>query len=310
MSTLKFGALMPAFGPCAQGNEAAETQRVLAQRAESLGFDSLWLPDHVVFPTKLKHPYPYTSSGEVPLPADCPMLDVMVYLSYIAGVTRRIRLGTSVMVLPNRNPILSAKMLASLDVLSGGRTILGAGAGYMEEEITLLGAPFDRRGAYCDEAVKAMRELWSSRDPVFQGEFVSFADIKLEPKPLQTTIPIWFGGHSRRMMRRVAELGQGCIFNAYDFEQFQLHYGLLKEEADKAQRDFDSIAKAVFLSSAFSVDATLAEIERYRELGLNYFIVLVAAWGNSLPEYFAAISEFAHRAGMKPAAEVESAFFK
>lgn len=306
MNPIKFGALMPAFGPCAQGGEAAEAQTILARRAETLGFDSLWLPDHVVFPTRLKHPYPYNSSGEVPLPADCPMLDAMIYLAYVAGITQRIRLGTSVMVLSNRNPILTAKMLASLDVLSGGRTILGAGAGYMEEEITMLGGSFEKRGAYCDEAVKAMRELWSMRDPVFHGEFVSFAGIKLEPKPLQRTIPIWFGGHSRRMMRRVAELGDGVIFNAYDFDQFQLHHQRLREEADKAQRSLDSIKRVVFLSSAVTVEATLAEISRYRDIGINYFIVLVAAWGNSLPEYFAAMTDFARRVGMKARDDTES----
>ena len=161
---MKFGMFLPTIGPYASGPDALHAQRTLAQQAETLGFDSIWVPDHVVFPKTINSTYPYNDTGRI---GTAPILDPLVALSFLAGVTTSIKLGTFVLVLPHRNPIVTAKMWASLDVLSGGRTIFGAGIGWLEEEITLLGAPFRRRGALSDEYLRAMKTclLYTSPSP-------------------------------------------------------------------------------------------------------------------------------------------------
>ena len=182
---MKFGTILPHIGPLAAGPDALDSLLSVAQKTEALGFDSLWVGDHVVIPTSIKPRYPYNDTGEFPLPAEAALLEPLTVLGFLTGVTRRVRLGPSVLVLPHRNPIVTAKMFASLDVLSRGRIIFGAGIGWMEEEISLLGAPFKRRGALSDEYLRAMRELWTNPDPHFEGEFCRFSGIKCEPKPLQ-----------------------------------------------------------------------------------------------------------------------------
>ncbi|MCS6926082.1 MAG: TIGR03619 family F420-dependent LLM class oxidoreductase, partial [Candidatus Binatia bacterium] len=218
---MKFGMFLPSFGPLASGPAAVDTLLTIAQKAEDLGFDSLWVPDHIVIPTTIKSRYPYNDTGRFPISAATSFLEPLSVLGFLAGVTKRVRLGTWVLVLPHRNPIVTAKMLATLDVLSRGRMMLGAGIGWMEEEITLLGAPFHKRGALSDEYLRAMQELWTNPDPQFEGQFVRFRGIKCEPKPVQHPFPIWIGGHSARAMRRVVEFGQGWVAVPKSFAAFQ-----------------------------------------------------------------------------------------
>src|SRR5881397_4056567 len=130
---MKFGISLPTIGPLAAGPGALEGQLTIAQRAEALGFESLWAPDHVVIPTTITSRYPYNDTGKLPLPPNTPFLEPLAALGVIAGATKRVRLGTYVLVLPHRNPIVTAKMWATLDVMSGGRMMLGAGIGWMEE---------------------------------------------------------------------------------------------------------------------------------------------------------------------------------
>lgn len=188
---MKFGMLLPNLGPLATGPGALDGLLAIAQKAEAVGFDSLWVADHVVIPTDIKSRYPYNTTGEFPADPSQGMLEPLSTLGYLAGITSRVRLGTWVLVLPHRNPILTAKMFATLDVLSRGRMMLGAGIGWMEEEISLLGAPFKRRSALSDEYLRAMRELWTNPDPHFAGEFCNFSGIKCEPKPVQQPLPVW-----------------------------------------------------------------------------------------------------------------------
>src|SRR5262249_57190450 len=154
-------------------------------------------------------PYPYTMDGKYP--GTGYHLETLVTMSFLAGATRRIRFITSVMIAPYRNPVITAKMLASLDVLSQGRVIVGLGVGWMKEEFDNLKAPlFSERGRVTDEYIKAFRELWTTDNPSFQGKYCSFSDIIFLPKPVQTpTIPIWIGGHSKQAVRRAAEVGDG-----------------------------------------------------------------------------------------------------
>jgi probable F420-dependent oxidoreductase len=180
-----------------------------AQRAEALGFHCLTLVDHVIVPKNISIPYPYTVDGKYP--GSGHHLETLVTMSFLAGATHRIRFVTSVMIAPYRSPVVTAKMLASLDVLSRGRVTLGLGVGWMKEEFDNLGCPpFHDRGLVTDEYILAFRELWSSECPSFQGKYCSFSDIIFSPKPVQKpTIPIWIGGHSKRALRRAGQLGDG-----------------------------------------------------------------------------------------------------
>lgn len=177
-------------------------------RGEELGFYCVTFSDHVVIPRTVDSRYPYTADGKYR--GAGAHLEQLTFLSYLAGVTKAIRLVPSVMVVPHRNPIVVAKMIATLDVLSHGRVTLGVGTGWMKEEFELLGLPFfENRGAVTDEYIRAWRELWANDNPEFAGRYCSFSGIVFEPKPSRGTVPVWIGGHSRRALRRVAELGDG-----------------------------------------------------------------------------------------------------
>jgi probable F420-dependent oxidoreductase len=173
-----------------------ENIRSAAVRAEELGYDSVWVSDHVVVPHAN-----VVNFGET-------IFDPLVTLAVIAGATRRVRLGTTVLIVPYRNAVVTAKMVSSLDALSGGRVVLGIGAGWVAAESAMLGVPFAERGAMTDEHLEAMRELWTSAAPSFSGKYTQFSGLVFEPKPVQKPhLPIWVGGHSRAALRRTVEFG-------------------------------------------------------------------------------------------------------
>src|SRR5437867_12822241 len=161
---------------------------------EALGYDSLWASDHVVIPWSIASKYPYNETGDFPLPPSATFLEPLTALALVAGATERIRLGTSVLVVPHRHPILAAKMLATLDHLAPGRVIAGAGVGWMREEIELLGAPYDQRGAWTDEAIALMRACWRDDRVDFMGRFFRVDGVACRPRPAPGAIPIWIGG--------------------------------------------------------------------------------------------------------------------
>lgn len=295
---MKFGMMLPTLGPLASGPHALEAQLAIAQKAEALGFDSLWVPDHVVIPTTIKSRYPYNDSGRFPMPPEQGFLEPIAALGFLAGVTKRVRLGTWVLVLPHRNPIVTAKTFASLDVLSGGRIMLGAGIGWMEEEITLLGAPFKKRGALSDEYLRAMKELWTNPDPQFEGQFVRFSGIKCEPKPLQKPLPVWIGGHSARAMRRVVEFGDGWVAVPKSFAAFQETYEALKAAAAKAGRDLKSIQIMIGPSTVSSVQTFVEEMKKYQDLGYDSFFAAVPFWSADLNGALGVMEEFAQKVGL------------
>src|ERR1051326_1816205 len=180
-----------------------ENYRAVAVAAERAGFDFLSVSDHVVVPANLKSKYPYTASGVFAAAEHGYCLDMLATMAFLAGCTERLRLLASVMVVPHRPAMLTAKMISTIDVLSNGRLILGAGAGWMEEEFALLGAPFKERGAVTDEYLAAFQELWTKDAPAFNGKHVSFSDLLFYPKPVQKPHPpIWIGGESGPALRR------------------------------------------------------------------------------------------------------------
>ena len=204
---MKYGFTLPGRGPFANADHLA----TLAKHGDELGYDTLHTGDHIVVPKTIDSTYPYTESGAFPGAGSGEYLEQLTVLSYLAGQTQRIRLVTSVIIVPHRNPLVAAKALATLDVLSKGRLVVGVGVGWMKEEFDTLGIPpFAERGAVTDEYLRAFKELWTSDDPTFNGDYCSFANIDFLPKPAQRPHPpIWVGGESRRAMRRTARLGNG-----------------------------------------------------------------------------------------------------
>ena len=170
--------------------------RSSAVRAEQLGYDSVWVSDHVVVPNAN-----IVNFGET-------IFDPLVTLGVLAGATSRVQLGTTVLIVPYRNAVVTAKMVSSLDALSGGRVVLGIGAGWVAAESAMLGVPFAERGPMTDEYLEAMQELWTKKAPSFAGKYTQFSGLTFEPKPVQKPHPpIWVGGHSRAALRRTAQFG-------------------------------------------------------------------------------------------------------
>jgi probable F420-dependent oxidoreductase len=203
---VEFGVSLPSRGPLAKPDLVLE----IAAKAEALRFSSLFVSDHIVLPASTaRSVYPYSRTGQLPGGAAQDYLEPLAMLSYLAHATRRIRLGTSVLVVPYRNPLLAAKMLATIDVLSGGRLILGAGVGWLREEFEALATPpFEARAAVTDEYLALMRASWTTDPVTFEGRHYRVRDVHALPKPAQRpSIPIWIGGHTDGALRRVGALG-------------------------------------------------------------------------------------------------------
>lgn len=191
---MEFGLCIPHYGKPIDIPKILDTVR----RAEGLGFDSVWVTDHILVPRTLEIIYRDH------------MLEPLALLSHVAAITQRAKIGTSVIILPYRNPIVVAKMLSTIDHLSGGRLIFGAAVGWMEPEFAALGAPFAERGTFSDECLRLIKALWTQAPVSFDGKYFGFRDMQASPLPVQQPHPpIWVGGNSARARRRVAELGDG-----------------------------------------------------------------------------------------------------
>ena len=190
---MEFGICIPHYG------KAIDVPGIIAnvRHAEALGFDSVWVTDHIIVPQTMDLIYRDN------------MLEPVALLSHLAGLVPRVKLGTSVLILPYRNPVVLAKMLATIDHLSGGRLIVGVGGGWMTEEFAALNTPFPERGKVSDECLRLMREIWSHETVSFSGQYTSFQDMQVSPLPAQSHLPLWVGGVSARARRRAAELGDG-----------------------------------------------------------------------------------------------------
>ncbi len=204
---MKFGFMLPSRGPLAR----PEHLSFIAKRGEELGYGFLMFPDHIVMPRNVSSQYPYSESGVFPGTDNSETMEQLTTLAFIAGQTTSIRLITSVMVVPHRSPVVTAKALATLDILSQGRVTVGVGTGWLEEEFQALETPpFIERGAVTDEYIQVFKELWTSDDPQFEGRYCRFSNIDFLPKPVQKPHPpIWVGGEGRRAIRRAARFGDG-----------------------------------------------------------------------------------------------------
>src|SRR5260221_1935148 len=181
----------------------------LARLAEAAGFDSVLAVDHVVFPDNYTSTYPYSATGRLPVGRSGAFPDPLIWIAYAAAVTTRLRFLTGVIILPQRNPLLLAKQVATTDYISGGRFELGIGVGWLKEEFLAMGVPFERRGKRADEYIAAMRVLWARDAASFKGEFVTFDTVSCNPKPVRGAVPILVGGHSEAAAKRAGRLADG-----------------------------------------------------------------------------------------------------
>ena len=289
---MEYGFYLPSGGLAAQPDNLAS----IARFGDQLGFFCMVMPDHVVQPRTVESRYPYSVTGDIQQAhqtASDERLEQVTTLAWLAGITESIKLVTSVMIIPYRNPILTAKMLSTLDMLSKGRLILGAGVGWMEEEFELLDAPpFAERGAVTNEYLRAFIELWTKDNPKFEGKYVNFSDITFLPKPVQKPYPpIWIGGQSKPAIRRAAQIGDcwhpvGAIPAApLEPEELAENLVLLRDYADKAGRDPSTIqvsVKAPLYDSgdssgprrrfSGSADAVRQDVQTYSDVGVTHLI--------------------------------------
>jgi len=182
----------------------------LVQAGEDAGFESAWTVEHTVVPAGYLSAYPYSDDGKMAGGHDdVPLPDPLIWMAYVAAATSRINLATGILILPQHNPVITAKQIATLDLMSGGRVLLGIGVGWLREEFEALGVPFEDRGARTDDYVAAMQALWSQDKPSYNGKYASFDGVYCRPQPINGTVPIIVGGHSRPAARRAGRLGDG-----------------------------------------------------------------------------------------------------
>lgn len=243
----------------------------ICRRAEAAGFESLWGGEHVILPSKIESSYPYTADGKIPAMPDTPIPDPLIWLAFAAAAAPSMRLGTCILIVPQRNPLILAKELATLDQLSGGKVELGLGVGWLQEEFDALGVPWERRGARNDEYIEAMRTLWSGPEVEFHGEFVDFPTVTCSPRPVQPTIPILVGGDSDVAIRRAARLADGYFPGEGDVDRLAALITRVRQAAQDAWRDPDDIE----INAMFSTQMAdpVAGVEKFTELGVGRIMV-------------------------------------
>jgi probable F420-dependent oxidoreductase len=281
---MRFGVPLPTF------RQAASREAIVrvAQRAEQLGYEGVWVSDHIVIPrTELDT---FARGFGDPTHIGSMIYEPLTVLAFVAACTTRIRLGTTVIIVPYRNPLVTAKVLSTIDVLSGGRVTAGVGVGWMEAEFSALGVPYQGRGALSDEYIKAMKVLWSEDRPAFHGQHVQFENIGFDPKPVQKPhIPVWIGGNSRSAISRAARLGDGWHPTRPHVQDIKAGAELLREFCDQHGRDPNSVTIAARLPLKFLEDTPggatkrrpllgspqeiIDEIGQYRDVGVQYIVL-------------------------------------
>ena len=247
----------------------------LLQAGEEAGFESAWTVEHTVVPGGYVSSYPYSQDGRMAGGKnDIPLPDPLIWMAYAAAWTTEIKLGTGILILPQHNPAVAAKQIATLDNMSGGRILLGIGVGWLKEEFEAIGVPFEDRGRRTDEYVHALRELWSADSPTFKGEFTSFENAYCRPQPTNKTVPIIIGGHSKAAARRAGRLGDG-FFPARGASEELI--GLVRKTAEENQRDPSSIEVTT------SMPDDLSEISKLAKIGVGRILVPVTGMAGLPP---------------------------
>jgi probable F420-dependent oxidoreductase len=268
--------------PINVGYTAPEQVIAIAEKAEEVGAESVWTFEHVMVPVDYESRYPYNSKGKMPATPESNFIDPLIALSFVAARTTRLRLGTGVNILPQTNPLLAAKQVASIDFLSGGRMMYGVGTGWLREEYEAMGTPFERRGKRFDEYLVAMKKVWSGEVVEHEGELLTWKGFKSYPVPTQKPHPpLIVGGTSKAAFRRVARHGDGWIAPNFSSEQLAGQLEELRAVAKDNDRDPDSIE--VTAMWRFDKDPNGETIGAFRDLGVARLLVPVFALGSEGP---------------------------
>lgn len=259
--------------------------------AELLGVHSGWVSDHIAWPTDIESKYPYTDDGSFPAPNSMAWLEPIGTLLFVAAITEKMMLGQTVLIMGYRPPVQTAKLIATLDVLSEGRAILGAGIGWMREEFEVLGMPFDHRGKRADEQLEIFEALFTDDTPSYDGEFYSFPEIKFEPKPVQSHVPVWIGGASEPAFRRTARFGD-CFHAAFEpIETVEAEWKRVLELTAEAGRNTDDMQLSIRLyldpasnmkpplSIAGSAEQMIETMSKWQAIGVDHVLVDITAPG-------------------------------
>ncbi len=262
---MKFGLFFANAGPFT----VPETFEALVRTADEVGIESIWAVEHVVVPVGYESQYPYSKDGRMPGPENSPIADPLIALSYAAALTQNLRLATGVIILPQRHPTYVAKEVATLDLLSRGRAILGVGIGWLREEFDVLGVPFRERAARTEESVRAIRSLWSDAAEGFDGDFYRWKPVESNPKPIQKPgVPIVVGGHVEGAARRAARVGDGFFPALGGLAKIPGLIQAMSDECGKVGRD----------PAEIEVTAAEAQVEpdlvrRYQEIGVSRLVM-------------------------------------
>ena len=286
---MEFGVHLPQLGRSATRENLTEW----AIEVDRLGLHSAWVSDHIAWPREIESSYPYTEDGSFPGGFDMPWLDPLGTLIFVAALTERVRLGTTVLILGYRPPVLTAKWMSTLDVLSGGRAILGVGVGWMREEFEVLGMPYDHRGARADEQLEVFEELFTADTPSYDGTYYRFPEIGFSPKPPNGHIPIWVGGSSAAAFRRTARFGDGFHAAFEPIERVVEEWAAIDRACDEIGRDRSEIELSIRLyldpeahmegpkSVQGSTDQMADTVGRWREAGVDHIGLDVVAGGGA-----------------------------
>ena len=268
------------FVPLGNGNADPATLRAVGRESEDRGFESIWLPEHVVLFDEYESQYPYSPDGRFPGGGDTGMLEPLGALAFLAAVTDRVRLGTAICLIPQRNPVYTAKAVTDLDAMSGGRVEFGIGVGWLREEFEALGMPFERRGQRADEHLEVMKTLWQDDVSSFRGELYDLPPCRMYPKPVQRPHPpIHVGGESDAALRRVARHAQGWF--SFNRPPADLPEGLGRLEAALAVegRSRDDVTVTV---CPYFQTVTPADLEAYQAAGVDRLVLLCLAFDQDL----------------------------
>lgn len=284
---MKFGIMFASTGPFASAQGAA----AIATNADRCGIESIWSVEHVVIPDGYQSKYPYSEDGRIPAADDADIPDPLIWLAYVAALTTEIRLATGILIVPQRNPVVLAKECATLDKLSNGRFDLGIGVGWLEEEFTALGLPFDDRGARTDDYIAAMRALWTQDRASHAGPFAQFSGAIQRPQPTRASgVPIVVGGHSKAAARRAGRIGDGFFPISASEDELVGLLELMHATASEHGRDGDDIT--ITVGSWSPRRDSLDKVKRLEDLGIDRLIVAPPT-GNldKLPEAIEALAE-------------------
>lgn len=251
----------------------------LARQAEAAGVESLWTFEHVIVPVEYDSKYPYDKSGKMAVTPETNLVDPLICLAAVAAATSTVRLGTGVNILSQANPIYMAKQAASLDFMSGGRFILGAGIGWLKEEFDAVGVPFERRGARFDDYVTAMRKVWSGEVVEHRSDFIDWAGFKSYPVPVQERLPVIIGGAKGRVYQRIARLGDGWYAPTRSPEDLAPRLEELRQVCAQEGRNYDELE----ITAMWTLHGGLDELKAYEDLGVARLNVPLAALGLENP---------------------------